>query len=108
MEWEKILKFSYDAEDMSPSEYRRLYGDGSETDYPPAFDEHGRDYEERGLDEQGKPKPKKDDFLEEMKRLIDRYERLGNMKDGYKRQMRSIEHMLEECQDELEERRQGD
>ena len=68
------------------------------------FDEHGRDFDEQGLDWEGKPIPKKDDFLEEMKRLLLKYEKTHKTDGVNKRQMRLIGAMLEECRDELEDR----
>lgn len=70
---------------------------------PPALDHLLRDYEERGLDDDGKPIPKKDEFLEEMKYLLSMYEKKA---DRPEQQLRKIKEMLEECQDELEERGQ--
>ena len=71
---------------------------------PPTFDEHGRDYEERGLDDDGNPIPKKDEFLEEMKYLLESYERMAG---SPKQQLRKIKEMLEDCERELK-RRKGD
>ena len=69
----------------------------------PPLDRFGRDYEERGLDDKGKPIPKKDEFLEEMKHLLSMYEKSA---DRPQRQLITIKEMLEECQDELKIRNQ--
>jgi len=80
-----------------------MWKDSIKKNLPPAFDEYGRDYEERGLDDEGKAIPKKDDFLEEMKYLLSMYEKKA---DRPEQQLRKIKEMLEECQDELEARGQ--
>tara|TARA_R110000751_G_scaffold300754_1_gene412668 strand:+ start:293 stop:541 length:249 start_codon:yes stop_codon:yes gene_type:complete len=70
------------------------------------FDEHGRDFDEQGLDGDGKPIPKKDEFLEEMKDLISEYEKYSKPNSAintHKMQLRVIKEMLRECQDELKE-----
>ena len=70
---------------------------------PPAFDRFGRDYEERGLDDDGKPITKKDEFFLEMEYLLSKYKKMA---DRPKLQLKKIKEMLEECQDELEARGQ--
>ena len=77
------------------------------------FDEHGRDFDEQGLDGDGKPIPKNDEFLRTMKRLVVNYEktialRASDREDEdviRKRQRRIIFNIFKECQDELEERK---
>jgi|19_taG_2_1085344.scaffolds.fasta_scaffold12012_6 hypothetical protein len=68
------------------------------------FDEFGRDFDEQGLDAFGKPIPKRDEFLEEMKYLLKSYERMAS---SPKQQLRKIKEMLEDCERELK-RRKGD
>jgi len=111
MNWKNILK------DQRP-DYPDLDGDG-DTEEPMVdaletveqvesvkkeFDEFGRDFDEQGLDAFGKPIPKRDEFLEEIKTLIKEYERHRGKKE---RQIKVIKHILEDCQEELE-RHSGD
>ena len=77
MSWEELIKI------------REKYVD---------LDEHGRDFDERGLDAEGNPIPKKDMFLQEMEDSLWRYKRNQGNKE---RQIKFIKDMLEDCQEEL-------